>query len=81
MPLLDAIRGAWRLLTGDGNVEHTEPWASDERSFEDHFGVPYIEFADAVSGLSRGDFELYEKTLQVNPEASVLWVIWRHDLG
>jgi len=74
--ILQAIKAAWEILAGREEVEHVEDWAEDELAFEDHFDVPYHEYADKVSGLERADFDLYEKTLQVNPEAAVLWVIW-----
>ena len=81
MAILDAIRGAWELIAGRTDVEHVEEWATNEDSFEDHFGVPYTEFAEAVEGLSRADFELYEKTMGANPEAAVVWVMYRNDMG
>jgi hypothetical protein len=79
--VLGALKAAWELLAGREVVEHVEPWAEDELSFEDHFDVPYHEFSDHVSQLSRADFELYEKTLQVNPEAAVLWVLFNSTAG
>lgn len=76
MALLGALKAAWEILAGKSEVEHVEDWAEDEDAFEAHFDVPYHEYADEVSALSRADFELYEKTLHANPEAAVLWVIW-----
>lgn len=76
MAILGAFRAAWEILAGRPEVEHVDEWAEDEDAFEDHFDVPYHEYAEEVSRLSRADFEMYEKTLHANPEAAVLWVIW-----
>ena len=77
MPLLEAFRSAWELIAGRPEVAHVEEWAENEESFEAHFNVPYHQFAEIVSGLPRAEFELYEKTLHTNPEAAVLWAIWK----
>ncbi len=53
-----------------------EPWARDESSFADHFGVEYEEFAEMVGQLDFAHREMYDATLKVNPEAAVTWVVF-----
>lgn len=71
--LLDALRRAWGLLQS----KPVEPWAADEGAFYEHFGYLYPDFAELVSALDQANNQLYEKTLEVNPEAAVAWVLWR----
>jgi hypothetical protein len=73
--LLEALRSAWDLVAGN-KTEVLEAWAEDELVFEEHFGVPYEEFDEKLHMLDRGQFELYEKTLKINPEAAVTWVFF-----
>lgn len=74
MALLEMLSKAWRLV--GSNDEHAEPWANDEEAFENHFGVDYEGFAEAVRQLDRAQHDLYEKTLEVNPEAAVAWIVF-----
>lgn len=71
--LLDALRSAWDFVSGD-KTEVLEDWAEDEGAFEDHFGISYESFNEKLHTLDRARFDLYEKTLKVNPEAAVIWV-------
>lgn len=73
MALLEMLQKAWRLV---GNDDVAEPWATDEDAFEDHFGFEYEAFAEAVGSLDRAQHDLYEKTIDVNPEAAVTWVVF-----
>ncbi len=69
--MLDILKKAWSLLrvrTGNEPV-----WASDEVAFESHFNIPYEEFCVRVSCLDQGNAELYHRTMEVNPEAAVIW--------
>lgn len=59
-----------------GGGKANEPWMNDEQAFEERFGFPYEEFASRVSELDQAHNDLYEKTLEVNPEAAVTWVFW-----
>jgi hypothetical protein len=52
------------------------PWASSPEAFESYFQVNYEEFAQLVDNLDQARADLYEKTLEVNPEAAVTWVFW-----
>lgn len=47
----------------------------NEEAFEEHFGVPYGDFATAVSSLSPRDLDQYGRTYEANPEAAILWAI------
>jgi hypothetical protein len=51
-----------------------EPWAQDEMLFEEHFDTPYEVFTEKLFHLSADQQKRYQKTLEVNPEAAVLWV-------
>ena len=73
MQILDALKAAWSLIKG-GGVD--EPWAGDEQAFEEHFGRTYEEFEQLLSELDQGNSQLYEKTLEINPEAAVVWVFF-----
>ena len=73
--LLEALRSAWDMVSGN-KTDVLEAWAEDEHAFEEHFGVPYVEFDERLKMLDRAQFELYEKTLKVNPEAAVGWIFF-----
>lgn len=57
-----------------GSPDADEPWAHDEELFEEHFDTPYEVFMDKLFHLSGDQQKRYKKTLEVNPEAAVLWV-------
>jgi hypothetical protein len=71
MEFLDSLKKAWRFFGGGGV---NEPWATDEAAFEEHFGTSYEDFEERVASLDQAHTQLYEKTLEVNPEAAVVWV-------
>lgn len=73
--MLNMLKGAWNLFAGAGG-RHEEPWATDEEAFGDHFGINYSDYADMVAGLDQAHVELYEKTMEINPEAAVAWVVF-----
>jgi len=58
-----------------GGAASDESWATDEAAFEQHFGVPYEAFEEIVTHLSREQENLLHATLEVNPEAAVLWIL------
>jgi hypothetical protein len=58
-----------------GSPDAQEPWATDEQEFEDHFDTPYWVFCEKLTKLSADQQVRYKKTLEVNPEAAVLWVV------
>jgi hypothetical protein len=66
--LLGALHQALSSETGPD-------WLSDEDAFCRHFGVPYEDFAEVASCLDQGQRDLLDRTLEVNPEAAVLWVL------
>ena len=74
--MLDVLKKAWELVTGETGDEPVEPWATDEDAFADHFGATYDNFVARVDLLNRSDHELYEKTFRVNPEAAVTWIFF-----
>jgi len=71
--MLDALRKALAFL---GRSEVEEPWAQDEQSFEEHFGRSFQEFEERMTYLDRARGELYERTVEVNPEAAIAWVFF-----
>ena len=51
------------------------PWLHDEAEFLRHFGASYADYAEVVNRLTRSQAVTLERTLAVNPEAAVLWVL------
>lgn len=81
MNLVDVAQGLQGILTlFAGHSEAQEPWAQDEVLFADHFGASIEEFAEKLALLNVDQQRRYEKTLEVNPEAAVLWVIMMQDV-
>lgn len=76
MDLLGAI-GTFRkaLDLFKGGPGSNEPWAANEEAFERHFGESYEYFVEVVQYLSPAQKELLARTLEVNPEAAVLWIL------
>lgn len=73
---MDVIRLAQGLLElFGGGIDAEEPWATDPGLFEDHFGVPFEEFSEKVALLGADQKKRYLATIDVNPEAAVLWAI------
>ena len=68
-----------KLFEGE-KIAVAEPWARDERTFEEHFGAPYEAFVARVPLLSADQATRYAATLEVNPEAAVLWVLSMSDV-
>lgn len=62
-----------------GSIAAQEPWAQDEELFAVHFGAEYEEFCYKLTILNADQQVRYQKTLEVNPEAAVLWVIMQQD--
>lgn len=56
-------------------------WEVDEVSFERHFGVPFEAYLEVVQHLSQEQHQLLSKTLDVNPEAAVLWILAMEQVG
>ena len=54
---------------------HDMAWPEDEAEFERHFGAPYEAFLEIVEHLSPDQKKLLDATLNVNPEAAVLWIL------
>jgi len=68
---LEHARGAIRSL----RHREPEPWEIDDGEFLAHFGVPVEELAERVALLSEEQGRLLTATIDVNPEAAVLWVL------
>jgi hypothetical protein len=76
MDLVGVLKSAHSVLEYmSGGPGAHQPWANDEREFEIHFGAPYELFATIVDHLSNDQKKLLEATLDVNPEAAVLWIL------
>lgn len=70
--LLNLVTTLKGLFAGGPDAE--EPWAQDDDLFEEHFDTPYEVFTEKLFHLSADQQTRYRKTLEVNPEAAVLWV-------
>jgi len=76
MDLLGAIGAARQIRDVARRTLSGEPdWARDEEAFFRHFGVPYEAYAEIVEHLQPEQQDLLEATLEVNPEAAVLWIL------
>jgi hypothetical protein len=71
---IDAVRGVGDVARSLASPPDA-PWLSDEASFFKHFGVEYPAYVEFLALLSPDQLDLYERTMQVNPEAAVLWVL------
>ncbi len=81
MNLVDIAQGLQGILhLFAGSDEAQEPWAQDEQLFAEHFGATIEEFAEKLALLNVDQQRRYEKTLEANPEAAVLWVIMMQDV-
>ncbi len=81
MDLLGAWAAAGHLRRFAREIKRQpQPWEHDEEAFLRHFGVPFEEYALVVSHLSEEQQELLEATLEVNPEAAVLWILSMEEL-
>jgi hypothetical protein len=72
---LDSLRKALKFF-GGGSGHVQEAWARDEAAFENHFHASYADFQERLSMLDTAHTQLYEKTLEVNPEAAITWVFF-----
>lgn len=52
-----------------------ESWATNEEAFEQHFGASYAYFTEILGHLSPEQNLRFERTMQVNPEAAILWIL------
>jgi len=76
MDLLGTLDAANRLRDLVREVRRDpQPWEHDEVSFHRHFGVPFEEYALVVEHMTPKQLSLLQRTLDVNPEAAVLWVL------
>ena len=76
MDLLGAIDAARQVRDAVRQARGcTEPWANDPEAFYRHFGVPHEAYAEVVSHMTEGQLDLLHRTIDVNPEAAVLWVL------
>ena len=82
MDLLGAWAAAGHLRRFAREVQRQpQPWEQDEEAFLRHFGVPHEEYALIVSHLTEDQHALLEATIEVNPEAAVLWILSMEELG
>jgi len=82
MDLLGALKAANHLRGFVSEVRRPEhPWERDESSFLSHFGVPFEEYALVVSHMSDEQRDLLARTIDVNPEAAVMWVLAMEELA
>ena len=76
MDFLNAIGTLGKVLElFAGTPGSDEPWAAGEEAFERHFGESYEVFVVILQHLSPEQAERFGATLQVNPEAAVLWIL------
>jgi hypothetical protein len=80
--LLGLIGTAKRALSlFSGSPGSDQPWAASEAEFERHFGAPYEAFAEIVQHLNQEQEALLSATLEVNPEAAVLWILAMEEIN
>ena len=72
--ILDAV-GHARELVRLARAAPLPDWDTDEQAFFRHFGAPHEAYAEIASHLSPEQSALLRRTLAVNPEAAVLWVL------
>ena len=76
MNLLSLIGSARKALSFfGGSPRSSEPWANNAEAFQIHFGVPYEAFLEIVGHLSPKQENLLHATMELNPEAAVLWIL------
>lgn len=76
MDLLGAIDAARQLRDAvRPSRGPAEPWTTDPEAFHRHFGVPHEAYAEVVAHMSENQLDLLHRTLDINPEAAVLWVL------
>jgi hypothetical protein len=82
MDLLGTLR-AVRAVSGLAHdiVRQPAPWETDERAFFIHFGVPFEAYQEVLAHLSAEQAQVLEATIDVNPEAAVLWVLAMEAVG
>ena len=76
--LIDTAQHALSLFAGGPGSG--ESWAASETEFERHFGVPYEAFVKIVQNLSQEQEHLLRATLDVNPEAAILWILTMEEI-
>ncbi len=59
----------------EGSPDAGEPWAESEEAFLTHFGAPYEYLCEVVAHLDREQASRFDATMEVNPEAAVLWAL------
>lgn len=69
----DVVQGLLELFSG--TPDSGEPWATDEVAFELHFGSSYAYFTEVLRHLDDEQSVRFAETMEVNPEAAVLWVL------
>ncbi len=76
MDLLGAFRAAGHLRQAVAEVARPSyAWEHDEEAFLVHFGATSEEYQEIVARMSDDQRRLLAATLDVNPEAAVLWVL------
>jgi len=83
MDILGALTAAHHLrgIVSEVRRGPQKDWEKDENAFLTHFGVPFEEYALIVSHMTDEQRNLLEKTIAVNPEAAVLWVLAMEETG
>jgi len=69
----DAVPSVPELFSG--TPDSGEPWAADDAAFEVHFGASYSHFTGVLLHLDEEQEARFAETMEVNPEAAVLWVL------
>lgn len=82
MDLLGTLEAARHLRNFAREFRREEaPWEHDESAFLAHFGVPFEEYATIVQHLDDRQRQLLKATIDVNPEAAVLWILAMEEIG
>lgn len=76
MDLLGILRTAGTVVDLLGGGPGSDcPWATDEKAFLRHFGIAHEDYIEITKRLSNEQHDLLHRTLNVNPEAAVLWIL------
>jgi len=70
MSFIENVKSALGFVT-----KENPPWLKSEEGFLLHFGCEFEEFNEVYNILSESQKQLFNKTVAVNPEAAVLWVL------
>jgi hypothetical protein len=70
MSFIENVKSALGFVT-----KENPSWLKSEEGFLLHFGCEFEDFNEVYELLSESQKQLFAKTVAINPEAAVLWVL------